>query len=465
MSLRVRTTLLVAVVAAALLLGGAVTLQVVLRHRLTESADDLARSRVADLLTLARSGTLSATLVNVTDDSVAQVVDDTGLVVAASANAQGAGPLTDEPTTGGLHVADVVGPDDRETEQYRLWSATGPAAGGGRVRVYVGTSLESVREATASLRAVLRVGVPLLWLLLVGATWLLVGHALRRLDRIRAEVDNISEADLSRRVGASARDDEVGRLAATMNRMLDRLERAAERQREFVADVSHDLGSPLTAQRTQLEVAMAHPDPAEDEALHRDLLGHVTEMEALVGDLLFVATEDERPLGHEPVDLEDLVLEEAARARRLGDLVVDTSGVSAAPVLGDATRAATAGPQPRRERRRARRLDAHPAVRRGGRRRGGRHRGRRAGGARGRGRGGVRPLPPQRQVPDPPRQRSRPGHRAHHRRTPRRHPGAGARPVPPGSARRALPGVAPRVKRLPNRGREGRVTGSAPPHR
>ena len=143
-----------------------------------------------------------AVLVNVTDDSVAQVVDDEGRVVAASPNADGAPPLTDDPATGGLQLEEVVGPDDDETEEYRLWTSTGPSADGGRVRAYVGTSLESVREATANLRATLLVGVPLVWLLLVGASWLLVGRALHRLDLIRAEVDAITEEDLSRRVGA-----------------------------------------------------------------------------------------------------------------------------------------------------------------------------------------------------------------------------------------------------------------------
>ena len=336
MSLRARTTVLVALVTATLLVGGALSLDAVLRQRLTGSADDLARSRVADLLALAESGGLPATLVNVTDDSVAQVVDDEGRVVAASPNVEGAAPLTDEPTTGGVHVEVVVGPDDDETEEYRLWTSTGPAAGGGRVRVYVGTSLESVREATAGLRAGLRVGVPLVWLLLVAASWLLVGRALRRLDRIRAEVDAITQDDLSRRVGTSGRSDEVGRLARTMNRMLGRLEQAQDRQRRFVADVSHDLRSPLTAQRAQLEVALAHPGSVDQEQLHRDLLAHVDEMDALVSDLLFVVTDDERPRTRQPLDLEDIVLEEATRARRLGGPVVDTSQVSAAPVVGDA---------------------------------------------------------------------------------------------------------------------------------
>ena len=120
-----------------------------------------------------------------------------------------------------------------------------------------------------------------------------------------------------------------------MNRMLGRLEQAQERQRRFVADVSHDLRSPLTAQRTQLEVAVARPESVDTQQLHRDLLGHVDEMDALVGDLLFVVTDDERPRTRQPLDLEDIVLEEAARVRRLGGPDVDTSRVSAAPVVGD----------------------------------------------------------------------------------------------------------------------------------
>jgi signal transduction histidine kinase len=136
-------------------------------------------------------------------------------------------------------------------------------------------------------------------------------------------------------VGGDGRPDEVGRLASTMNRMLARLEQANERQRRFLADVSHDLRSPLTAQRTQLELAQAEPG-RQDPRLWGDLLANVDEMDSLVGDLLFVVTEDERPRESSPVDLEDIVLEEAARVRRLGGPAIDTSSVSAAPVVGDA---------------------------------------------------------------------------------------------------------------------------------
>jgi signal transduction histidine kinase len=80
---------------------------------------------------------------------------------------------------------------------------------------------------------------------------------------------------------------------------------------------------------------MAHPQAEGQAELLTDLLRHVDEMDSLVGDLLFVVTADERPRVRHQLDLEDVVLEEAARVRRLGGPHVDTSAVSAAPVQGD----------------------------------------------------------------------------------------------------------------------------------
>ena len=149
-------------------------------------------------------------------------------------------------------------PDDSETETYRFWYASGPSPDG-TVTVYVGDSLEAVSEASAALRRALWVGVPVVVALLGVVIWLLLGRVIGRLDRIRAEVDRISEQNLDSRVAGDGVDDEVGRLAATMNAMLERLDVAAQRQRDFVADVSHDLQSPLAAQRVALEVALARP--------------------------------------------------------------------------------------------------------------------------------------------------------------------------------------------------------------
>jgi signal transduction histidine kinase len=163
--------------------------------------------------------------------------------------------------------------------------------------------------------------------------WLVLGGALARLDRIRAEVDTIGPGQLERRVRGGGTRDEVGRLVATMNRMLARLDEAARRQRRLVADVSHDLQAPLAAQRVSLELALTDPGSADSEQLRRDVLGATAEMERLVDDLLVLAAADEgAPVDTSAVDLDVIVLEEAARARHTGSATVDTTRVSAGPV-------------------------------------------------------------------------------------------------------------------------------------
>jgi signal transduction histidine kinase len=162
--------------------------------------------------------------------------------------------------------------------------------------------------------------------------WWLLGRVIGRLDRIRAEVDRISADNLDARVAGDGVDDEVGRLAATMNALLERLALAAQRQRDFVADVSHDLQSPLAAQRVALEVALARPGAVDVAVLRREVLAATADMERLVADLLVLASLDADAASPPAlIDLDSLVLEEVARARTSGLALIDTSAVSAAP--------------------------------------------------------------------------------------------------------------------------------------
>jgi signal transduction histidine kinase len=336
LSLRLKATLLGTVAFAILLAGGSLLLVRTLESRLTDASDELSRARVTDLLGLARTGALPATLRNVDDNSVAQVVGPGGAVLAASPNVTGDPAIADLPATPTPRSSTFRAPDDQETETYRVWYASGPTPTG-TATVFVGDSLEAVSEASGALRRSLWVGVPIVTVLLGSVTWLLLGRALGRLDRIRSEVDRISEDTPDARVAGDGVPDEVGRLAATMNAMLDRLQQAAQRQRDFVADVSHDLQSPLAAQRLALEVALARPEGIDTEALRTDVLGATADMERLVGDLLVVASLDAATTS-EPtlIDLDSLVLEEAARARAGSRVPVDTSTVSAAPAYANA---------------------------------------------------------------------------------------------------------------------------------
>src|SRR6266568_2811739 len=111
------------------------------------------------------------------------------------------------------------------------------------------------------------------------------------------------------RVGTDG-EDELHRLARTLNRMLDRLEAARSRQRTFVADAAHELRSPIASLRTQLDVA-AHL--GEPPAL-ADLSADVDRLGRLVSDLLLLARADEGDpglRGHEPVELRALLTEVA----------------------------------------------------------------------------------------------------------------------------------------------------------
>lgn len=335
-SVRARTTLVAAVVVSIALVASAVGLLLTLSHSLTRSGDDLSKSRIADLAALVSAGTLPRTLTNVGEDSVAQVVDSSAQVLSASANLGDAGPIStvtprgDRPMVQTLH--DV--PDYSETETYRVWArrAEGP---NGKVTVYVGRSLESVRETVATLRRSLLVGLPLLLGLLALSTWVMIGRALRPVEGIRAEVSAISDQSLNRRVPIPSTDDEVGRLAKTMNDMLDRLEAGSRRQRKFVADASHELQSPLAAMRAQLEVELAHPNGTNWLTTARSLLTDSDRMERLVRDLLFLARADAAPRQpYEALDLDDIVLEEAARLRATAVVELVTAGVSGAPVQG-----------------------------------------------------------------------------------------------------------------------------------
>jgi signal transduction histidine kinase len=122
-----------------------------------------------------------------------------------------------------------------------------------------------------------------------------------------------------------------------MNGMLRRLERATERQRRFIADASHELRSPLTGIRAQLEVDLAHPEQADRRSTDRGVLDETIRMQRLVDDLLLLARADNDTLvaQHRGVDLDDIVLTEAHRISTHASHQLDTAAVAAGRIDGD----------------------------------------------------------------------------------------------------------------------------------
>ncbi len=320
-SVRARVTLLGVVLVVVTLTIAGLLLRITVERRLTTSGDDLSIARAREL---ADQVALAPPVIGAGEDGIAQIVADDGRVIAASPNAEGKAPIASyRPEGEHAVVRTFKAPDDSETETYRVWAVRAPGA-----TVYVGRSLESVREAVATLTRALVIGLPAVALLLGVALWLLVGRALRPVEVLRREVDSVSPRELDRRVAIPPTDDEVARLAVTMNDMLARLDEAAARERDFVGNASHELLGPVASFRTQLEVALAHPASTEWGGLAHDLLDDTLDMERLVKDLLYLARADadDSPLRSEPVDLGDVVHEQVAL---LGSPIVSVEGTGA----------------------------------------------------------------------------------------------------------------------------------------
>jgi len=341
-TVRARTTAAATVIVGIALGVAAVSLVVLLRHSLVQHVDDVAEARAQDVAALVRQGSLPASLAVTGDDGgLTQVVDRNGRVIAATAGLPRDVAMVDLRPAGSE-------PETRTFENLPLAGggsfrvvALSTATADGTATIYVANSLEPAEDAITILRDALAIGGPVLLALVALTAWVVVGRALRPVDNIAAEAAAISDRSLHRRVSVPSTDDEIARLAATMNTMLDRIEGGAQRQRRFVADASHELQTPLASARTDLEVALAHPDRTDWRDTAGQLLGENRRMERLVRDLLFLARADStaersaaaRP-APAPVDLDDIVLSEALRLRGEGRSRVDTSRVSAAAVQG-----------------------------------------------------------------------------------------------------------------------------------
>jgi two-component system sensor histidine kinase MprB len=144
--------------------------------------------------------------------------------------------------------------------------------------------------------------------------------------------------DLSRRLEVEGRD-ELGRLAESFNATLDALERSVQAQRHLIADASHELRTPISSLRANIQVlgeADRLPAP-EQEALRRDIIEELDELTALVGDVLELARGAAEQGPTDDVRLDEVVAQAVQRARRRGDLRYELS-VEPTTVTGHADR-------------------------------------------------------------------------------------------------------------------------------
>ena len=298
-----------------------------LRHSLEKGLLTSARQQVQSVQAQLDAGESAAqAVVTGKNDTLVQVVAADGTVVATD-HPRVTTPMRTAP--GSAQGVRVPGLSDSYVVVARRES------GGDRL-IAVGRSAEGVDRATDAAALLLGVSVPVGLGLLAVAVWLSVGRALHPVEVMRRDAAEITTAHAERRLAVPDGDDEIPRLAQTLNEMLDRIDATHRQQRQFVSDASHELRSPLAALRQLAEVARDYPDRTDAAGLAHDVLAEERRMEDLVTSLLLLARleDDATALDLTTVDLDDLVMEEVRRTRAAADgrVQLDATGVGAAQV-------------------------------------------------------------------------------------------------------------------------------------
>lgn len=326
-SLRLRITLTATAIAGLALVLGAIIFYALLHGALMS---DLRATVERDIDQIA-SQTAVANGSSSTDedeDRFFQILSPSGTVTASSSNAPDTAVETGDEDDG--RIVRIPSEDEQFLVLAEQQDANGPT-------VVVGRSLEEMDETLGTVGALLGGAVPLLVGLMALSTWLVARRALAPVERMRRQVDEISAANLDRRVADPGRADEIGRLARTMNNMLDRLEQSQHSQRQFISDASHELKSPLASLRQYADVARTHPERVGTADLSQVVLDEGGRLERLVQGMLVLARADEHSLetSRQEVDLDDLLLRQMRRLRGSTQLEVDASKVGAARVRGN----------------------------------------------------------------------------------------------------------------------------------
>lgn len=330
---RVVAAVALSILLAVVVLGAGV--EVLVGRHLHRSLDRTLRDRAADVARLAVSAPALLTAPGALDSPLGgrelsvEVLDKQGRIVARSLALGGrllpeSGLVRRAIEQGRSGYGDATLANDR----LRFYAAPladlgGRAAGGA---VVVATSTSELTETLDRLRDVLLLSAVAAAGLASLAAAFLLQRALRPLARLSAAAAEIERTgDATRRLPAPETTDEVGRLAETLNGMLRSLDRARDRERQFVADASHELRTPLTALRGNVAYVARHGASSGDEVV-ADLEEDSDRMAGLIDALLVLSREDAAGAPKEIVRLDEL-------ARLAGERNGPIDVVAPAPVL------------------------------------------------------------------------------------------------------------------------------------
>jgi len=171
-------------------------------------------------------------------------------------------------------------------------STLGPPPGIQPAALVIAHSTKQIDQALAGLVRTLIIAVPLALVLAAGGGIFLARRALKPVDKIAQTAREIGESDLSQRINVNTKD-ELGRLAATLNEMIGRLEKAFQRQKQFTSDVSHELRAPLAVIEAESSLALQKERPPSDYRQSLETISQETkQMSSLIDQMLILARAD-----------------------------------------------------------------------------------------------------------------------------------------------------------------------------
>ncbi|QKW38110.1 HAMP domain-containing histidine kinase [Actinomadura sp. NAK00032] len=324
-SVRTRVSAIATLIVGLLMVVGVVLFYQAVRYTVFQGLRERGGFVAADLATIVRTSDPRGTLhVSDPDFTLLQIVSGEGGVLAASESMRGRGPL---------RVPAPPVPGRREYSTVEMRGKGGVYFVAERLRtpdgeriLYAGAPITEFTRYRGLFTALLALSVLVATAAVGWVVSLAVRRALRPVRVMSAELAEITGGEHDRRVSVPSPNDEVSDLAESVNVTLNRLADVMARQRAFVADVSHELRSPLTGLRAQLEVALEHPEDEDWPAVARAALRDAGRLQGIVSDLLIMAklgagVQVER----ERVDLGALVRGEAGGRSRRVPVEVDTA--------------------------------------------------------------------------------------------------------------------------------------------
>ena len=250
-------------------------------------------------------------------------------------------PASTDIPTDDVRLLTVVETDDDDRHRLAIRRVAIPPSRTEYV-VVAGISLEPTDDELGSLRRILSYVVPIALLLAGAGGWFLARQSLAPVASMAERARRIGVEDLRARLPVANARDELGRLAETFNDLLDRLEASIVQQRQFMADASHELRTPVATSRTAAAVALQQPH--RDEPEYRETLAIVeqqtTRLSRIVEDMFTLARADagSYPVRRGEMYLDEVVDEVVRAARVLAaarQVTIELTSSGPAPFTGD----------------------------------------------------------------------------------------------------------------------------------